>query len=99
LIDGYDVSKVELYDVRLGCSARHTFLMAPCRRILPLQSDASPEAIVEAAKTAFAHEFIMALATQHEWVSGPPSLVDSDSGLRSEDNFTKSAAINPGRSN
>jgi len=100
LIDGYDVSKVELYSLRrqieLFCKT-HFCLMAPCRRILPSRTGRLSGRIVEAAKIAFAHEFISTQRLQHARWAVPPSLVDSDSCDRRQ--FTKSAAINPGRSN
>ena len=65
LIDGYDVSKVELYSLRrqIGVVLQDTLLFDGTvqENIALTNPDASPEEIVEAAKIAFSHEFIMTL--------------------------------------
>lgn len=65
LIDGYDVTKVELYSLRrqVGVVLQDTLLFDGTvqENIALTNPDASAEAIVEAAKTAFAHDFIMTL--------------------------------------
>jgi ATP-binding cassette subfamily B protein len=64
-IDGYDISKVELYSVRrqIGMVLQDTLLFdGTVRENIALTSpEAADEEIVEAAKIAFAHDFIMAL--------------------------------------
>ena len=65
LIDGYDVAKVELYSLRrqVGVVLQDTLLFDGTvqENIALTNPDASAEAIVEAARTAFAHDFIMTL--------------------------------------
>ncbi len=65
LIDGYDISKVELYSLRqqIGMVLQDTLLFdATVQENIALTvPDATPEEIVEAAKIACAHEFIMNL--------------------------------------
>ena len=65
LIDGYDVSKVELYSLRrqIGVVLQDTLLFDGTvqENIALTNPDASPEEIVEAARIAFSHEFIMTL--------------------------------------
>jgi ATP-binding cassette subfamily B protein len=65
LIDGYDVSKVELYSLRrqIGVVLQDTLLFDGTvqENIALTNPDASAEEIVEAAKIAFAHDFIMTL--------------------------------------
>ncbi|GBF79452.1 peptidase domain-containing ABC transporter [Aphanothece sacrum] len=65
LIDGYDVSKVELYSLRrqVGVVPQDTLLFdgSVQENIALTNSDASTEEIIEAAKVAAAHEFIMGL--------------------------------------
>lgn len=65
LIDGYDIHKVELYSLRrqIGMVLQDTLLFdATVQENIALTNpDATPEEIVEAAKIAFAHEFIMEL--------------------------------------
>jgi len=65
LIDGYDVSKVELYSLRsqIGVVLQDTLLFdGTVQENIALTSpDASQEEIVEAAKVAVAHDFIMSL--------------------------------------
>jgi ATP-binding cassette subfamily B protein len=65
LIDGYDISKVELYSLRrqIGVVLQDTLLFDGTvqENIALTNPDATPEEIVEAAKTAFAHDFIMSL--------------------------------------
>ncbi|BDA76509.1 toxin secretion ABC transporter ATP-binding protein (plasmid) [Calothrix sp. PCC 7716] len=65
LIDGYDISKVELYSLRqqIGMVLQDTLLF-DCtvqENIALTMPDATPEEIVEAAKIACAHDFIMNL--------------------------------------
>ncbi len=65
LIDGYDINKVELYSLRsqIGVVLQDTLLFDGTvqENIALTNPDASPEEIVEAAKTAVAHDFIMSL--------------------------------------
>ena len=65
LIDGYDISKVELYSLRrqIGVVLQDTLLFDGTvqENIALTLPDATPEEIVEAAKVAEAHEFIMSL--------------------------------------
>lgn len=65
LIDGYDISKVELYSLRrqIGVVLQDTLLFEGTvqENIALTHSDASDEDIIAAAKTAFAHDFIMNL--------------------------------------
>jgi ATP-binding cassette subfamily B protein len=66
LIDGYDINKVELYSLRrqVGIVPQDTLLFDGTIQdnIALNHPDASSEEIIEAAKIAFAHEFIMNLA-------------------------------------
>lgn len=65
LIDGYDISKVELYSLRrqIGVVLQDTLLFDGTvqENIALTHPDATPEEIVAAAKIAFAHDFIMSL--------------------------------------
>ncbi|NEU75451.1 type I secretion system permease/ATPase [Hassallia byssoidea VB512170] len=65
LIDGYDINKVELYSLRrqIGIVPQDTLLFDGTiqENIALNYPDASSEEIIEAAKIAFAHEFIMNL--------------------------------------
>ncbi|MEC4817510.1 MAG: peptidase domain-containing ABC transporter [Scytonema sp. PMC 1069.18] len=65
LIDGYDIGKVELYSLRrqIGVVLQDTLLFnGTVRENIALACpDASDEEIINAAKTAFAHDFIMNL--------------------------------------
>lgn len=65
LIDGYDVSKVELYSLRsqIGVVLQDTLLFDGTvqENIALTNPDATQEEIVAAAKIAFAHDFIMTL--------------------------------------
>lgn len=65
LIDGYDIHKVELYSLRrqIGMVLQDTLLFDTTvqENIALTNPDATPEAVVEAAKIAFAHDFIMDL--------------------------------------
>ncbi len=65
LIDGYDISKVELYSLRrqIGMVLQDTLLFdGTVRENIALgYPDASDEEIITAAKVAFAHDFIMSL--------------------------------------
>jgi ATP-binding cassette subfamily B protein len=65
LIDGYDISKVELYSLRrqIGVVLQDTLLFdGTVRENIALACpDASDEEIINAAKVAFAHDFIMNL--------------------------------------
>ncbi len=64
-IDGYDISKVELYSLRsqIGVVLQDTLLFDGTvqENIALTNPDANSEDIVEAAKIAFAHDFIMSL--------------------------------------
>jgi ATP-binding cassette subfamily B protein len=65
LIDGYDISKVELYSLRqqIGIVPQDTLLFeGTVQENIALNCpDASAEQIIEAAKVAAAHDFIMGL--------------------------------------
>jgi ATP-binding cassette subfamily B protein len=65
LIDGYDISKMELYSLRqqIGVVLQDTLLFDTTvqENIALTMPDATPEEIVEAAKIACAHDFIMKL--------------------------------------
>jgi HlyB family type I secretion system ABC transporter len=65
LIDGYDISKVELYSLRrqIGMVLQDTLLFDTTvqENIALTVPDATPEEIVEAAQIACAHDFIMNL--------------------------------------
>ncbi|MEM6753696.1 MAG: peptidase domain-containing ABC transporter, partial [Cyanobacteria bacterium P01_C01_bin.38] len=65
LIDGYDINKVELYSLRqqVGIVPQDTLLFEGSvqENIALNYPDATPEEIIEAAKIAVAHEFIMDL--------------------------------------
>ncbi len=65
LIDGYDISKVELYSLRrqVGVVPQETLLFDGTiqENIALTNPDATTEEIIEAAKVAVAHEFIMGL--------------------------------------
>ncbi|WP_442939923.1 peptidase domain-containing ABC transporter [Nostoc sp.] len=65
LIDGYDISKVELYSLRrqIGMVLQDTLLFdGTVRENIALgYPDASDEEIITAAKIAYAHDFIMSL--------------------------------------
>jgi ATP-binding cassette subfamily B protein len=74
LIDGYDINKVELYSVRrqIGVVLQDTLLFNGTVRdnIALTNPDATDEQIVEAAKVAVAHDFIMDLANGYNTVVG-----------------------------
>ncbi|MEL6319601.1 MAG: peptidase domain-containing ABC transporter [Cyanobacteria bacterium J06626_14] len=65
LVDGYDISKVELYSLRqqIGIVPQDSLLFEGTiqENIALTMPDASSDAIIEAAKVAVAHEFIMGL--------------------------------------
>jgi subfamily B ATP-binding cassette protein HlyB/CyaB len=65
LIDGYDISKVELYSLRrqVGIVPQETLLFDGTvqENIALTNPEATAEEIIEAAKAAAAHEFIMGL--------------------------------------
>ncbi len=65
LVDGYDINKVELYSLRrqIGIVPQETLLFDGTvqENIALTNPDASSEEIIEAAKVAAAHEFIMSL--------------------------------------
>jgi ATP-binding cassette subfamily B protein len=65
LIDGYDITKVELYSLRrqIGVVLQDTLLFDGTvqENIALTNPDASQQEIVEAAKVAYAHDFIMTL--------------------------------------
>jgi ATP-binding cassette subfamily B protein len=64
-VDGYDISKVELYSLRrqIGMVLQDTLLFNGTvqENIALTNPEASPEQIIAAAKIAVAHDFIMAL--------------------------------------
>ncbi|MEM7770523.1 MAG: peptidase domain-containing ABC transporter [Cyanobacteria bacterium P01_A01_bin.37] len=65
LVDGYDISKVELYSLRqqIGIVPQDSLLFEGTiqENIALTMPDASSDAIIDAAKVAVAHEFIMGL--------------------------------------
>jgi len=65
LIDGYDISKVELYSLRrqIGVVPQETLLFdgSVQENIALTNPDATTEEIIEAAQVACAHEFVMSL--------------------------------------
>jgi ATP-binding cassette, subfamily B, bacterial HlyB/CyaB len=65
LIDGYDIHKVELYSLRrqIGMVLQDTLLfdLSVQENISLTNPDATPDEVVEAAKIAVAHDFIMDL--------------------------------------
>lgn len=70
LIDGYDINKVELYSLRqqIGMVLQDTLLFDTTvqENIALTMPDATPEEVVEAAKIACAHDFIMNLPNGYE---------------------------------
>ncbi len=66
LVDGYDISKVELYSLRqqIGIVPQESLLFEGTiqENIALTMPDASSEAIIDAAKVAAAHDFIMELS-------------------------------------
>ncbi|MBD2491389.1 peptidase domain-containing ABC transporter [Aulosira sp. FACHB-615] len=70
LIDGYDINKVELYSLRrqIGMVLQDTLLFDTTiqENIALTMPDATPEEIVQAAKIACAHDFIMNLPNGYE---------------------------------
>ncbi|MBE9042528.1 peptidase domain-containing ABC transporter, partial [Oscillatoriales cyanobacterium LEGE 11467] len=73
-VDGYDISKVELYSLRrqIGVVLQDTLLFNNTVRsnIALNNPEASDEEIVNAAKVAAAHDFIMGLANGYNTVVG-----------------------------
>ncbi|AUB35545.1 ABCB-BAC, ATP-binding cassette, subfamily B, bacterial [Nostoc flagelliforme CCNUN1] len=69
-IDGYDINKVELYSLRqqIGMVLQDTLLFDTTvqENIALTMPDATPSEIVEAAKIACAHDFIMNLPNGYE---------------------------------
>jgi ATP-binding cassette, subfamily B, bacterial HlyB/CyaB len=65
LIDNYDINKVELYSLRsqIGVVLQDTLLFQGTvqENIALSNPEASQEEVIEAAKTAYAHDFIMTL--------------------------------------
>ena len=65
LVDGYDINKVELYSLRqqIGIVPQDTLLFEGSvqENIALNHPDATPEEIIEAAKIAAAHDFVMDL--------------------------------------
>ncbi|HEY9665378.1 MAG TPA: peptidase domain-containing ABC transporter [Coleofasciculaceae cyanobacterium] len=65
IVDGYDISKVELYSLRrqIGIVPQETLLFDGTvqENVALTNPDASSEEIIEAAKVAVAHDFIMEL--------------------------------------
>jgi ATP-binding cassette subfamily B protein len=73
-IDGYDISKVELYSLRrqIGTVLQDTLLFNGTvqENIALTNPDASTEQIIRAAKIAAAHDFIMSLPNGYNTVVG-----------------------------
>lgn len=74
LIDGYDINKVELYSLRqqIGIVPQDTLLFEGTVQdnIALNYPDASPEEIIQAAKIAVAHDFIMDLPNGYNTMVG-----------------------------
>lgn len=74
LVDGYDISKVELYSLRgqIGVVLQDTLLFnATVQENIALSNpDASSDEIIRAAKIAVAHDFIMGLPAGYNTVVG-----------------------------
>jgi ATP-binding cassette subfamily B protein len=74
LIDGYDIDKVELYSLRrqIGIVPQDPLLFSGtvAENIALTDPDASSEAIVEAARLACAHDFIMELPSGYSSTVG-----------------------------
>ena len=73
-IDGYDISKVELYSLRrqIGMVLQDTLLFNGTvqENIALTNPDASSEQIIQAAKIAAAHDFIMSLPNGYNTIVG-----------------------------
>ena len=73
-VDGYDISKVELYSLRrqIGMVLQDTLLFNGTvqENIALTNPDASSEQIIQAAKVASAHDFIMSLPNGYNTVVG-----------------------------
>lgn len=73
-IDGYDISKVELYSLRrqIGMVLQDTLLFNGTvqENIALANPEASSDQVIEAAKVAAAHEFIMTLADGYNTMVG-----------------------------
>lgn len=73
-VDGYDIAKVELYSLRrqIGMVLQDTLLFNGTIRenICLTNPEASDEEIIEAAKVAVAHDFIMSLPNGYNTVVG-----------------------------
>ncbi|AUB43959.1 ABCB-BAC, ATP-binding cassette, subfamily B, bacterial (plasmid) [Nostoc flagelliforme CCNUN1] len=89
-IDGYDINKVELYSLRqqIGMVLQDTLLFDTTvqENIALTMPDATPSEIVEAAKIACAHDFIMNLPNGYETRVGERGSAlsgDKDNELRS----------------
>ena len=74
LIDGYDINKVELYSLRrqVGVVPQDTLLFDSTvqENIALTNPDATTEEIIEAARVAAAHEFIMSLPNGYNTMVG-----------------------------
>jgi ATP-binding cassette subfamily B protein len=74
LVDGYDIAKVELYSLRrqIGMVLQDTLLFNGTIRenICLTNPEATDEEIIEAAKIAVAHDFIMSLSNGYNTVVG-----------------------------
>ncbi|MCD8486823.1 MAG: peptidase domain-containing ABC transporter [Desertifilum sp.] len=73
-VDGYDISKVELYSLRrqIGVVLQDTLLFngSVQENIALTKPEASTEEIIQAAKIAVAHDFIMSLPNGYNTVVG-----------------------------
>ena len=73
-VDGYDISKVELYSLRrqIGMVLQDTLLFNGTvqENIALTNPDASSEQIIQAAKVASAHDFIMSLPNGYNTIVG-----------------------------
>lgn len=73
-IDGYDISKVELYSLRrqIGMVLQDTLLFTGTvqENIMLANPDATTEEVIHAAKVAAAHDFIMQLPNGYNTVVG-----------------------------
>lgn len=97
LIDGYDISKVELYSLRRQIGVIQNALLIDDtvhENIALTVPDAAPEEIVEAAKVAFAHDFIMNLPQGYNTRLGKRG-VDLSLGQRQQIAIARMVLQNP----
>jgi ATP-binding cassette subfamily B protein len=99
LVDGYDIQKVELYSLRqqIGIVPQDTLLFeGTVQDNIALNCpDASPEQIVQAAKVAVAHDFIMDLPNGYNTLVGERGAALSG-GQRQRIAIARTILQNPG---